>query len=87
MGRKLESVTIAKNVGASSKKQGNPGLKLSDIARLAGVSVTTASYVINGKAAQQRISSATVERVRAATEKTRELQAAYALVREREGFR
>ncbi|HBP0018424.1 TPA: molecular chaperone DjlA, partial [Pseudomonas aeruginosa] len=28
-----------------------------------------------------------VERVRAATEKTRELQAAYALVREREGFR
>jgi len=40
-------------------------LKLSDIARLAGVSVTTASYVINGKAEQQRISSATVERVRA----------------------
>jgi LacI family transcriptional regulator, fructose operon transcriptional repressor len=39
-------------------------LKLSDIARLAGVSVTTASYVINGKAEQQRISSATVERVR-----------------------
>jgi LacI family fructose operon transcriptional repressor len=38
-------------------------LKLSDIARLAGVSVTTASYVINGKAEQQRISSATVERV------------------------
>ncbi|NAT39949.1 LacI family DNA-binding transcriptional regulator, partial [Pseudomonas syringae pv. actinidiae] len=25
-------------------------MKLSDIARLAGVSVTTASYVINGKA-------------------------------------
>jgi transcriptional regulator with XRE-family HTH domain len=40
-------------------------LKLSDIARLAGVSVTTASYVINGKAEQQRISAATVERVRA----------------------
>jgi len=40
-------------------------LKLSDIARLAGVSVTTASYVINGKAEQQRISTATVERVRA----------------------
>ncbi|MBJ9976289.1 catabolite repressor/activator [Pseudomonas sp. S75] len=40
-------------------------MKLSDIARLAGVSVTTASYVINGKAEQQRISSATVERVRA----------------------
>jgi LacI family fructose operon transcriptional repressor len=40
-------------------------VKLSDIARLAGVSVTTASYVINGKAEQQRISPATVERVRA----------------------
>jgi LacI family fructose operon transcriptional repressor len=43
-------------------------VKLSDIARLAGVSVTTASYVINGKAEQQRISSATVERVRAVVE-------------------
>jgi LacI family fructose operon transcriptional repressor len=43
-------------------------LKLSDIARLAGVSVTTASYVINGKAEQQRISRATVERVRAVVE-------------------
>jgi LacI family fructose operon transcriptional repressor len=43
-------------------------LKLSDIARLAGVSVTTASYVINGKAAQQRISPATVARVRAVVE-------------------
>lgn len=43
-------------------------MKLSDIARLAGVSVTTASYVINGKAEQQRISSTTVERVRAVVE-------------------
>ncbi|MGL5996997.1 MAG: catabolite repressor/activator [Pseudomonas proteolytica] len=43
-------------------------MKLSDIARIAGVSVTTASYVINGKAEQQRISSATVERVRAVVE-------------------
>ena len=43
-------------------------MKLSDIARLAGVSVTTASYVINGKAEQQRISSGTVERVRAVVE-------------------
>ena len=34
-------------------------MKLSDIARLAGVSVTTASYVINGKAEQQRISNST----------------------------
>ncbi|WP_145141631.1 catabolite repressor/activator [Pseudomonas duriflava] len=38
-------------------------MKLSDIARLAGVSVTTASYVINGKADQRRISPATVARV------------------------
>lgn len=43
-------------------------MKLSDIARLAGVSVTTASYVINGKAAQQRISDTTVARVRAVVE-------------------
>jgi len=43
-------------------------VKLSDIARLAGVSVTTASYVINGKAEQQRISNSTVERVRAVVE-------------------
>ena len=43
-------------------------MKLSDIARLAGVSVTTASYVINGKAEQQRISNATVERVQAVVE-------------------
>lgn len=43
-------------------------MKLSDIARLAGVSVTTASYVINGKAQQQRISKTTVERVQAVVE-------------------
>nr|WP_243667033.1 catabolite repressor/activator [Pseudomonas brassicae] len=35
---------------------------------MAGVSVTTASYVINGKAEQQRISITTVERVRAVVE-------------------
>nr|WP_255263531.1 catabolite repressor/activator [Pseudomonas aegrilactucae] len=35
---------------------------------MAGVSVTTASYVINGKAEQQRISTTTVERVRAVVE-------------------
>nr|WP_219730325.1 catabolite repressor/activator [Pseudomonas sp. CCOS 191] len=57
-----------------SSPAGSPGnnkensVKLSDIARLAGVSVTTASYVINGKAEQQRISSSTVERVRAVVE-------------------
>ncbi|TBU88630.1 catabolite repressor/activator [Phytopseudomonas dryadis] len=38
-------------------------MKLSDIARLAGVSLTTASYVINGQAARRRISAATVQRV------------------------
>lgn len=38
-------------------------MKLTDIARLAQVSVTTASYVINGQASQRRISQATVERV------------------------
>src|SRR3990167_61492 len=38
-------------------------LKLSDIARLAQVSVTTASYVINGQADKRRISAATVARV------------------------
>ena len=43
-------------------------MKLTDIARLANVSVTTASYVLNGKAAQRRISPATVERVLAVAE-------------------
>ncbi|MGB7757511.1 MAG: catabolite repressor/activator [Salinisphaera sp.] len=38
---------------------------LADIARLAGVSRTTASYVINGQAEARRISRATVERVQA----------------------
>lgn len=43
-------------------------MKLTDIARLAEVSVTTASYVLNGKAAQRRISQATVDRVMAVAE-------------------
>ncbi len=43
-------------------------MKLTDIARLANVSVTTASYVLNGKAVQRRISQATVERVLAVAE-------------------
>ncbi|RJS94141.1 catabolite repressor/activator [Salinisphaera sp. Q1T1-3] len=38
---------------------------LADIARLAGVSRTTASYVVNGQAEARRISSATVARVNA----------------------
>ena len=38
-------------------------MKLEEIARLAGVSRTTASYVINGKAAQHRISAKTQEQV------------------------
>ncbi|MFG6667528.1 catabolite repressor/activator [Halomonas sp. HNIBRBA4712] len=40
-------------------------MTLADIARLAGVSRTTASYVINGQAEQRRISQATIERVMA----------------------
>jgi len=53
---------------ASPGNNKEKSVKLSDIARLAGVSVTTASYVINGKAEQQRISTSTVERVRAVVE-------------------
>ncbi|NDL71486.1 catabolite repressor/activator [Vreelandella alkaliphila] len=40
-------------------------MTLADIARLAGVSRTTASYVINGQAKQRRISNATIEKVMA----------------------
>lgn len=40
-------------------------MTLVEIARLAGVSRTTASYVINGKAVERRISQETVERVMA----------------------
>ena len=40
-------------------------MTLAEIARLAGVSRTTASYVINGKATERRISQDTVERVMA----------------------
>lgn len=43
-------------------------MKLSDIARLAQVSVTTASYVINGQAERRRISPATVAKVLAVVE-------------------
>lgn len=43
-------------------------MKLTDIARLAGVSLTTASYVINGQATRRRISAATVQRVLAVVE-------------------
>ncbi|RKR06806.1 LacI family transcriptional regulator [Kushneria sinocarnis] len=41
---------------------------LAEIARLAGVSRTTASYVVNGKAHQHRISPRTIERVMAVVE-------------------
>lgn len=40
-------------------------MKLDEIARLAGVSRTTASYAINGKAKQYRVSDKTVEKVMA----------------------
>ncbi len=39
---------------------------LSDVARRAGVSSTTASYILNGRSAQMRISAETEQRVRAA---------------------
>jgi len=44
-------------------------MTLAEIARLAGVSRTTASYVINGKAEERRISRDTVERVMAIVER------------------
>lgn len=44
-------------------------MTLAEIARLAGVSRTTASYVINGKAEERRISRETVERVMAMVER------------------
>ncbi len=40
-------------------------MKLDEIARLAGVSRTTASYVVNGKAKQYRVSDKTVDKVMA----------------------
>ncbi|WP_168011871.1 catabolite repressor/activator [Halomonas salinarum] len=43
-------------------------MTLEEIARLAGVSRTTASYVINGKAKERRISQETVDRVMAVVE-------------------
>ncbi|WP_148252967.1 catabolite repressor/activator [Aidingimonas lacisalsi] len=44
-------------------------MTLAEIARLAGVSRTTASYVINGKAQERRISQDTVDRVMAIVER------------------
>lgn len=44
-------------------------MKLDEVARLAGVSRTTASYVINGKATKYRISERTQQRVQAVVEK------------------
>lgn len=41
---------------------------LADVARQAGVSTTTASYILNGRSAQMRIATGTVDRVRAAAE-------------------
>ncbi|TCP95393.1 LacI family transcriptional regulator [Cricetibacter osteomyelitidis] len=40
-------------------------MKLADLAKLAGVSRTTASYVVNGKAKQYRVSDKTIEKVTA----------------------
>lgn len=44
-------------------------MKLDEIAKLAGVSKTTASYVINGKAKKYRVSDSTIERVMAIVNK------------------
>ena len=41
---------------------------LTDVARLAGVSVTTASYILNGRTTQMRISDDTAAKVRVAME-------------------
>ena len=40
-------------------------MKLDEVAKLAGVSRTTVSYVINGKAKQYRVSDRTIEKVMA----------------------
>ena len=47
----------------------NKRAKLSDIAREAGVSLTAASFYINGKAKQYKLSPATCERLEAAVRK------------------
>lgn len=43
-------------------------VKLSDVAAMAGVSVTTASYILNGRSAEMRISDDAADRVRGAAE-------------------
>ena len=40
-------------------------MKLEELARLAGVSRTTVSYVVNGKAKQYRVSERTIAKVEA----------------------
>ena len=40
-------------------------MKLDELAKLAGVSCTTVSYVVNGKAKQYRVSDSTIEKVEA----------------------
>ena len=40
-------------------------MKLDEIAKLAGVSCTTVSYVVNGKAKQYRVSDSTIAKVQA----------------------
>ena len=69
-------ISVGRQVGSgwrrivSPPSQGNV-MTLAEIARLAGVSRTTASYVINGKAEERRISPQTVERVMAVVRKHR----------------
>lgn len=57
-------MSLKVNEGSSSRKRA----KISDVARLAGVSSTTASLVLNGKANELRIAEATLQRVLNAAE-------------------
>ena len=43
-------------------------MKLDELAKLAGVSRTTVSYVVNGKAKEYRVSDKTIQKVQALIE-------------------
>src|SRR3954452_25595842 len=66
----IDPVTASADSGCGHREVSQmPRLKkatLTDVARRAGVSVTTASYILNGRTAQMRISAATERRVQAA---------------------
>src|SRR4051812_17848687 len=67
--RRVLSSTIASRLGEDREVSQLRRLKkatLTDVAERAGVSVTTASYILNGRSSQMRISAATERRVKAA---------------------